>query len=198
MCLVVVSEDFDSVSIQSQIEEESGAMKKSNELKQLKGVGEVLSARLAEAGYDTFAKLAAAGEEALKKVKGINPSMVQSILEQAGQLAGAGRTTKEQKVEELKRSVTSLKERVHGIALHVRENFQEETAGKNGKKIEKKIMKMITSLEKVEKKLGTRLKRAGKGITKAETRLANIADAGLADIGKSLKKARKSLKKVYN
>jgi Helix-hairpin-helix domain len=170
--------------------------KKLNELKQLKGVGEVLARRLVEAGFDTFAKVTAAGEEGLKKVQGINQRVVPAILEQAGLLAGEGRATKAQKVEELKRHAASLKEQVQGVALRVRENFQEELAGKTGKKVEKQIMKVIASLEKVEGKLETRVKKAGKGMEKAGKSLALLAAAGLADIGKGLKKARKSLKKV--
>ena len=170
--------------------------KKLNELKQLKGVGEVLSVRLAEAGYDTIAKVVAAGEEGLKKVQGINQRVLPAILEQANLLAGAGRASKTQKVEELKRLAASMKEQLQGVALRVRENFQEEIAGKNGKKVEKQIMKVIASLEKVGGKLETRVKKAGKGLEKAGKSLAILAAAGLADIGKGLKKARKSLKKV--
>jgi hypothetical protein len=170
--------------------------KKIKELKQLRGVGEVLSARLVDAGYDTLAKVSAAGEEGLKKVQGINQRMVPAILEQAGQLAGEGRPSKVQKVEELKRLAASLKGQVQGVALRVRENFQEESVGKTGKKVEKQILKMIASLEKVEGKLETRVKKAGKGLAKAEKNLALLAAAGLEDIGKDLKKARKSLKKV--
>ena len=170
--------------------------KKIKELKQLRGVGEVLSARLVQAGYDTFAKLVAAGEEGLKKVQGINQRLLPAILEQAGQLAGEGRPSKVQKVEELKRQAASLKGLVQGVALRVRENFQEESVGKIGKKVEKQILKMIASLEKVEGKLETRVKKAGKGLAKAEKNLALLAAAGLEDIGKDLKKARKSLKKV--
>jgi Helix-hairpin-helix domain len=170
--------------------------KKLNELKRIKGVGEVLSRRFAEAGYDTFSKVVAAGEEGLKKVQGINQRMVPAILEQAGLLAGEGRATKTQKVEELKRHAAGLKHKVQGVALRVRENFQEEVAGKAGKKVEKQILKMIASLEKVEGKLESRVKKAGKGMEKADKSLSLLAAAGLADIGKGLKKARKSLKKI--
>jgi ERCC4-type nuclease len=171
--------------------------KKLNELKQLKGVGEVLSVRLTEAGYDTIAKVMAAGEEGLKKVQGINQRMLSAILEQAGQLAGAGRATRAQKVDVLKRQAAGLKEQVQGVAQRVRENFQEELTGKTGKKVEKQVMKVIASLNKVEAKLEKRLKKAGKGLAKAEKSLGIIAEAGVADIGKGLKKARKSLKKIY-
>jgi hypothetical protein len=170
--------------------------KKLKELKQLKGVGEVLSRRLVDAGYDTIAKVVEAGEEGLNKIQGINRRIVPAILEQAGQIAGAGKATKAQKVEELKRYASSLKGQVQGVALRVRDSFQEEIAGKAGKKVEKQIMKMITSLEKVEGKLETRVKKAGKGLQKAEKNLALLAAAGLGDIGKGLKKARKSLKKI--
>jgi replicative superfamily II helicase len=182
--------------IQKTIPREQAMKKKLNELKQLKGVGEVLSARLAEAGYDTIAKVVAAGEEGLKKVQGINQRILPAILEQAGLLAGAGRASKTQKVEELKRLTASLKEQVRGVGQRVREDFQEELAGKTGKKVEKQVMKVIASLEKVEGKLETRVKKAGKGLAKAEKSLALLAAAGVTDIGKGLKKARKSLKKI--
>ncbi len=170
--------------------------KKLAELRKLRGVGDILSVRLVEAGYDTFAKVAAAGEEGLKKIPGMNPRLVPSIVEQAGQLAGEAETTKIQKVEALKRSAAVLKEQVQGIALRVRDAFPQEAAGKVGRKTEKEILKVIGSLEKVEGKLDTRVKRAGKGLAKAEKRLAALADAGMMDIGKGLKKARKSLKRV--
>jgi len=140
----------------------------------------------------------AAGEDGLKKIQGINQRMVSSILEQAGQLAGEGQPSKAQKVEELKRQAASLKEKVHGVALRVREGFQDELSGKTGKKVEKQIFKAIASLEKVEGKLETRVKKAGKGLAKAEKSLTLLAAAGLADIGKGLKKARKSLEKIYS
>jgi len=172
--------------------------KKLNELKQLKGVGEVLSRRLVEAGHDTLAKVVAAGEDGLKKIQGINQKMVAGILEQAGQLAGEGQPSKAQKVQVLKRQAASLKEKVQGVALRVREGFQDELSGKTGKKVEKQIIKSIASLEKVEGTMETNVKKAGKGLAKAEKNLSLLAAAGLADIGKGLKKARKSLKKIYS
>ena len=58
------------------------------ELQKLKGVGEILSRRFIEAGYDTFAKIAAAGEEGLRKVPGVNPRMLASIVAEAKALSG--------------------------------------------------------------------------------------------------------------
>jgi Holliday junction resolvasome RuvABC DNA-binding subunit len=168
-----------------------------NELQKLKGVGKVLAQRFVEAGYDTFAKVAAAGEEELKKIPGINPRMVRAIVTQAGELAGEAENSRAKRVEELKQWAASLKEQVQGIALGVRDRFKDEVAGKAGKKAEKEIVKVITSLEKVEGTLESRLKKAGKGLAKAEKRLEGLVDAGLKGVGKGLKKARKSLKRVF-
>jgi hypothetical protein len=168
------------------------------ELQKLKGVGEVLAQRFVEAGYDTFAKVAAAGEDGLKKIPGINPRLLQSIVTQAGELAGVAEGSRAKRVEELKQQAASLKEQVQNIALGVRDRYKEAVAGNAGKKVEKGILKVINSLEKVEGKLESRVKKAGRGLAKAEKRLEGLADAGLKGIGKGLKKARKSLKRVFN
>ena len=87
------------------------------ELQKLKGVGEILSRRFMEAGYDTFARIAEAGEEGLRKIPGVNPRMLRSIVAQAGELAAEGKKSRAQRVEALKLKTVSLKERVQGIAL---------------------------------------------------------------------------------
>jgi Helix-hairpin-helix domain len=168
------------------------------ELQKLKGVGEILSRRFVEAGYDTFAKVMAAGEDGLKKIQGINPKMIQPILAQAGKLIGDDRKIKEEKIQELKQKTDALKVQIQEIALGVRDRFKDEISGKVGRKLEKDIVKVISSLEKVEVKLESKMKKAGKGLVKAEKRLANLTDAKLKGIGKGLKKARKSLKRVYS
>jgi Helix-hairpin-helix domain len=167
------------------------------ELLKLKGVGEVLSRRFVEAGYDTYAKIAAAGVDGLTKIQGVNPRMVRSIVAQAGELAGEAHKSRAEKIGELKQQAASLKGLVQEIALGVRDRFKEEVSGKVGKKVEKELLKVISSLERVEGKLETKVKKAGKGLAKAEKRLAALADAGLKGVGKGLKKARKSLKRVY-
>jgi len=56
------------------------------ELQKLKGIGEVLSRRLIEASYNTIAKVAAAEEHGLKKIPGMNPQKVRSIVTQAREM----------------------------------------------------------------------------------------------------------------
>jgi hypothetical protein len=165
-------------------------------LQQLQGVGEILSRRFVEAGYDTFAKVAAAGEEGLRKIPGVNPRLLGAIVAQAGSLAGNTSDRRAKLTEESKRRAVSMKEQVQGIALSVRDRFKDETGGKTGKKVAKAITKMITTLEKVEGRLETRVKKAGKGLVKAERQLEGLTASGLKKVGKGLKKARKSLEKV--
>lgn len=164
------------------------------ELQKLQGVGEVLSRRFMEAGYDTFAKVAAAGEEGLRKIPGINPRMTGSIVAQAAALSTETVKSKASKTEELKLRAAALKEQVQAIALSVRDRFAADVSAKGGRKLEKEILKLIGTLEQVEGKLETRVKRAGKVLIKTEKRLEGLTVSGLKKIGKGLKKARKSLK----
>lgn len=166
------------------------------ELQQIRGVGEVLSRRLLEAGYDSFAKIAAAGEEGMRRIPGMNPRALGAIVAQARALAEESGRAGGRRVEELKLRATALKEQIQGIAVSVRDRFQEEAAGKAGRKVEKEILKAIAALERVEGKLEGRVKRAGKGLVKAEKRLEGLTLAGLGKVGKGMKKARKSLKRV--
>ena len=62
--------------------------KQLQELQGLKGIGEVLSRRLVEASYDTVAKVAAAEEKGLEKIKGMNPQKVRAIVTQARKMTG--------------------------------------------------------------------------------------------------------------
>jgi Holliday junction resolvasome RuvABC DNA-binding subunit len=62
---------------------EDAMNKAMKELQKLKGIGEVLSRRLIEASYNTIAKVAAAEEHGLKKIPGMNPQKVRSIVTQA-------------------------------------------------------------------------------------------------------------------
>lgn len=168
------------------------------ELQKLRGVGEVLARRFIASGYDTFAKVAAAGEEGLKKISGINPRMIESMLNQANELTEESALGRTRKAAELRQRAVFMKEKVQRIALNMRDRFKEEVVGKRGKRLERELLKMIDSLEKVEINLETRLKKAGKRLAKAEKRLESIADTELKGFSKKLKKARKSLKKVVS
>jgi predicted flap endonuclease-1-like 5' DNA nuclease len=62
-------------------------MKKAmEELQELKGIGKVLSRRLIEASYNTISKVAAAEEHGLRKIPGMNPQKVRTIVAQAREM----------------------------------------------------------------------------------------------------------------
>jgi uncharacterized coiled-coil DUF342 family protein len=166
------------------------------ELQRIKGIGTVLAQRFLEAGYDTFDKIAAAGEEGLRNIRGINAQMVQSILNQARELAGEVDKTRAEKVEELKQKAASMTNQVQDIALNVQKRFQKEAAGKRGKRVKKEIAKIIASLEKAEGKLQTKVKKNTKVLVKAKKKLAGLTETGLKGLEKGLKKTRKFLKNL--
>ncbi len=62
--------------------------KQMKELQKLKGIGKVLSQRLAEHSYDTIAKVAAAQENGLERITGMHPKKVRAIVTQAREMTG--------------------------------------------------------------------------------------------------------------
>ncbi|HET6421280.1 MAG TPA: helix-hairpin-helix domain-containing protein [Geobacteraceae bacterium] len=171
--------------------------KKAKKMLRLRGVGEILAARFLEAGIDSYEKVAAAGEEELKKIKGMNPRAVSGILAQASELASEAAAEPKKKLAELCEKSAVLTGRIQEIASDVRERFREEITGRIGKKIEKQIAGIAGSLDMVTTGAGVKQKRAAKGLARAEKHLGIQAGAGLEDIRKSLKKARKSLKRIF-
>jgi hypothetical protein len=167
-----------------------------NELEQLKGIGGVLAKRLKEEGVDSFAKVVEAGEEGLRKIRGINPRAISSILEQAALLADTAKTGRAERVEEVKKMIGGVRDKVQALAASTKERFQEELAGKYGKKLTSDLVRLVDALDKFEDSVPKRLKRAGKGLAKAEKKVEGLAEAGLKKVRKGLKKTRKSLVKV--
>jgi hypothetical protein len=166
------------------------------QLMKIRGVGKVLATRLVESGLDCYEKIVAAGEAELKKIKGIYPNSIASIIRQSAELAPDKQSKKDKKEAHLKELAASLKNQVSSIATDVHERFKEDLACKFGKKLEKEIQKVMVSLEKAETKLRTKSKKAAKGLVQAEKKLVDMEEAGLKKVRKALQGARKSLKKV--
>ena len=172
-------------------------VQKEADLRQLKGIGKVLVKRLQDAGLDSFAKIALAGEEELKKINGINPNNISSILEQAKQLSEAAQSEKLAAIDLLQQRLTGVKEKIQTLAETTRERFQEELAGKWGKKLSADLVRMEATLERInlEGKKGSR--RASKALSKVDKRVSGLAgDASLKKVRKTLKRARKAVKKA--
>ena len=166
----------------------------------IKGIGEVLSERLIEAGYDTCDKIAAAEEAGLKKIRGLDRRPLKPIIDQAASLAQESRSKKARKLKDLKAAAATIRGQVESLAQTVKDRFGDRLTEKGMGKIEKQLLKMTTALDKVEGKLESRVKPAAKGLPKAEKQLAAMADRTTehTEVIMRLKKARRALKKIYS
>jgi len=78
--------------------------KEMKDLQQLKGIGKVLSQRLVEASYSTIARVAAAEEHGLKRIPGMNPQKVRSIVTQAREMTSAAEKSRPKKWKDRSRA----------------------------------------------------------------------------------------------
>lgn len=166
------------------------------ELQQLKGIGSVLAKRLSEAGLNSFAKIAKAGEEGLKAVNGVSPRNINSILEQAKLLSEASHSGRAARVEALQQQLSEVKEKVHTLAEATRQRFQEETSGKCGKKLTSDLVRIEDALERMDNGCKKGSKRAGKALINAQKRVAGLEDASIKKVRKGFKRARKAVLKA--
>jgi len=166
------------------------------ELQQIKGVGAVLAQRLVEAGFDSFAKIAEAGEEGLRTIRGINPRVIPSIIEQAQKLAGEALEGPDERLLALRETSGRLQKRVQELAAAIRERLSDKLPAKKGARLEKEMDKLLKGLKKVQTLQGVRIKRARKSLAKTGKRLEGLAETGIKGLTRGLKKARKPLKRV--
>lgn len=166
------------------------------ELQAIRGIGPVLAQRLLDAGHDSFAAIAALGEEGLGRIRGVNPRAIPAIIAQAAAMAAPGSATREERLKTLQGSLAGLRQSVQTLTATARDRFADQLDGKAGRKLTAALLRFVTALEKLEGSAGKKLKRTGKGLVKAEKRLEGLADAGLKDVRKGLKRARKALERV--
>jgi len=83
---------------------EDAVKKEMKELQELKGIGKVLSQRLVEASYSTIARVAAAEEHGLKRIPGMNPQKVHSIVTQAREMTSATEKSRPKKWKDRSRA----------------------------------------------------------------------------------------------
>lgn len=168
----------------------------SEDLLQLKGVGKVLASRLSEAGLGSFAAIVAAGAPGLQKVSGISPSRIDSLLQQARQLAPAAAQESPSAKEALQQRLAQVKEQLQELAEQTREQFGDRLAGKQGKKLAGDFVRIDDALNRLSDGGQKGAKRAAKALTKVEKRVTGLDGVGLKKVHKRLKKARKALTKA--
>jgi hypothetical protein len=167
------------------------------ELQQIRGIGDVLAARLIESGHDSFAKIVKLGESGLRKIKGINPKAIPEIIEQAARLSEKETGNRDEKIAALKGSLQGLRQSVQELTSTAKDRFSEKLSGKTGRKLTGSLVSFIEAVEAVEDKAGKKLKRSGRVVKKAEQQLEGLAEAGLKELRKGLKRARKALQRVH-
>ena len=163
------------------------------DLKKLKGVGMILGKRLYDAGFDSFAKIVQAGEEGLKKVRGVSPRTISSILEQARELAVIEHHGESEAAGGMQQRVSEVREKVETLAQATRDRFAEEMSGKCGRKLSADLIRMENALGQMHDFGKKRSRRAGKALAKAEKRVAGLEDASLKKVRKGFKRARKAV-----
>jgi hypothetical protein len=167
------------------------------DLRQLKGIGKILVKRLQDAGLDSFAKIAQAGEKELSRIKGINPLKISSILDQAKQFAEVEPAAEPVAAGVVQRRLVEVKELVRTLAETTRERFQQELEGKCGKKLALDLSRIQETLGSIGIEGKKKSRRAGKALKKVQKRVAGLApDAGLKKVRKTLKRARKAVLKA--
>jgi len=166
------------------------------DLRKIRGIGDVLAVRLLEAGHDSYLKIVKLGESGLKGIQGMNPKAVPEIIEQAKRLAAEESDGRDRKIADLKESMQGLRHSVQELTSTAKERFSEKLSGKTGRKLTDSLVRFIEALEELEGKAGRKVKRTGKVLVKAEQQLVGLAEAGLKDLRKGLKRARKALQRV--
>jgi hypothetical protein len=166
------------------------------DLQQLKGVGRILAKRLYDAGFDSFSKIVQEGEDGLKKVRGITPQTIKSIVEQARQLAEGADSGEAEREETVKRQLSEVRELMQSLAEKARDRFEQELSGKTGKKLSADLLRIEDALVQMGNRGPKRAKRTGKALVKAEKRMTGLEEGSLKKIRKGVKRARKAVIKA--
>ncbi|GAW66292.1 DNA-binding protein [Geoanaerobacter pelophilus] len=166
------------------------------DLKRLRGVGIVLGKRLFDAGFDSIAKIAEAGEEGLKKVRGVSPRAISSIVDQSRQLAGMSQHPGKGPEEVMQRRVAEVRGMVETLAEKTRDRFGQEMSKGCGKKISSDLNRIEMALLQMHDFGKKRSKRVDKALVKAEKRVTGLEDATLKKVRKGFKRAKKAVLKA--
>lgn len=168
-----------------------------NQLQQLKGVGDVLAKRLAEAGFDTLPRLAAANEEDLAAIKGLQPGAISGILAQARDLVGTERAENDDKsLTDMLDDAERLRVGVSSLVLKLRDQHAEIDDCKAQRALRKEITRVLATLERVEASLSEQLRRLGKKLAKADARLTTVPKDDLEALTKGLRQTRKAIDRI--
>lgn len=167
------------------------------QLQQIKGVGDVLARRLAEAGFDTLPRLAAATEQDLAEIKGLPPTAIPEILGQARELAVSTLgEVDDRSLAKMLEDIERLRTGVTSLVIRLRDQQSEDDGGKARRQLRKEIPRVLATLERIEASLSEQLSRLLKKLAKADAKLAGSDQRDLEALTKGLRQTRKAIDKI--
>ena len=163
-----------------------------SDLKKIDGISNVLADRLKQEGIKTYRDVAKANPEALESIKGMNDLDIAAIQEQARILDAEEKQNHELQLKSILEITDRLKSDMNNLVEHLRDAAQNPTS-RSTKVIRKEISRIMAALEQVETTLFSQMQRLGKGLAKADEKLAAVKNGTQEEITEGLKKARKKL-----
>ncbi|MDF1581473.1 MAG: helix-hairpin-helix domain-containing protein [Desulfuromonadales bacterium] len=170
-----------------------------NKLLEIAGIDEACADRLIAKGVDTFEKLADAKSEKLIEVTGLPKKAIDKIHQQARKKIAGVEHEVEESLVELTEDAKCLKVEVEQLVLNIRERFSDNDIPKEQlRELRKETARTLASLERVEAALSSQLRRLGKGLTRADREISEVAGLGVDEVVSGLKKARKKIDKTFD
>jgi hypothetical protein len=164
-----------------------------SDLKKIDGISNVLADRLKQEGIKTYRDVAKANPEALESIKGMDDLDIAAIQEQARILVAEEKQNHELQLKALLDNTDRLKSDIKNLVEHLRDATQQNPSNRSTKALRKEISRIMAALEQVETTLFSQMQRLGKGLAKADEKLAAVKNGTQEEITEGLKKARKKL-----
>ena len=169
-----------------------------SDLKKIDGISNVLADRLKQEGIKTYRDVAKASPEALESIEGMDDLDIAAIQEQARILAAEEKQNHELQLKSLLDNTDRLKSDIKNLVEHLRDATQQNPSNRSTQALRKEISRIMAALEQVGTTLFSQMQRLGKGLAKADEKLAAVKNGTQEEISEGLKKARKKLNQVLD
>ena len=169
-----------------------------SQLKKLNGIGSVLAGRLVKEGLKTHQDIAEANPEALRSIQGMKDKDIAALQEQARVLTVRDAHNHENQLKSLIDNAERLKADINTLVSHLRDETLHDPSSQSAKAVRKEISRIMAALDMVETTLFSQMQRLGKGLAKADAKLAEVKNGTEEEISEGLKKARKKLDRALD
>lgn len=171
---------------------------KNDDLRRIRGIGDVLERRLRESGVSSFDDIVGGGEPLLKGIRGLNPRQIPSILEQAARLAAESNDQRHERVARVRERAQALRILVQDLVASLRGGLASELSPKKERKLSFTFSRLIDMIGKIEEFEGKRLRSVEKALDRVEKRIGSLSgDAGYGRVRRRMKKSGKTLERIF-